>query len=96
MDARNIAVLLRGGLLPPASVSPAARRATRALRWRRVPLPRTRAALLTHLQPTHRQDTLPELGKQSASKANRASVAERFPAPAVPNSVAVDLALIAC
>ena len=38
IDARKIAVLLRGGLLPPASVSPAARRATRALRWRRVPL----------------------------------------------------------
>ena len=53
-------------------------------------------ALLTHLQPTNSQDTLPEMGKKIASKANRASVAERFPDPAVHQSVAGDLALIAC
>src|SRR4029434_7190596 len=44
IDAQNMAVLLRGGLLPQASGSPAAMRATRALRRRRMPLRRPRAA----------------------------------------------------
>jgi hypothetical protein len=44
-DAHKMAALLRGGLLPHASVSPAARRATRALLRRRTPLRRNRAAL---------------------------------------------------
>jgi hypothetical protein len=43
--APTIAVLRRGGLRPQASVSPAARRATRALLRRRRPLRPTRAAL---------------------------------------------------
>ena len=34
------------------------------------------------------------MGKKIASKANRAGVAERFPAPAVQKSIAVDLTLI--
>jgi hypothetical protein len=93
-DAHQIAVLRRGGMLPHASVSPAARRATRALRRRRRSLTRNRAALLTQVQPTHGQDHLPDLGKKIASKANRVGVAERFPAPAVPKSLAVALALI--
>jgi len=96
IDARKIAVFLRGGMIPQASVSPAAMRATRALLRRRLPLTRTRAALLTPIPPTNRQDTLPEMGKTSASKANRAGVAERFPDPAVHTSVEGDLALLAC
>src|SRR5215510_1401809 len=94
IDAQKIAVLLRGGMLPPASVSPAAMRATRALRRRRPHVRRQRAELLTHIQQTNRQYTLPEMGKKIASKANRDGVAERFPAPAVPKSIAVDLALL--
>ena len=94
--AQNIAVLRRGGMLPQASVSPAAMRATRALLRRRVPLTRTRAALLAHIQPPTRQDTLPESGQQLASKAHRDGVAERCPAPAVPKRVAVARALMAC
>ena len=43
MDAQKIAVLLRGGLLPQASVSPAALRATRDRVRRRRPLRRQRA-----------------------------------------------------
>jgi len=93
-DAQTIAVLLRGGRLPQASVSPAEMRATRDLLRRRLPLTRTRAALLAHLQHTNRQDNLPEMGKKIASKANRAGVAERCPEPAVQKSVAVDLALM--
>jgi len=92
--AQNIAGLLRGGMLPQASVSPAERRATRALLRRRVPLTRTRAELLAHIQHTTSQDHVPEMGQKIASKANRGGVAERFPDPAVPKRVAVDLALI--
>jgi transposase len=50
IDAQKIAVLLRGGMLPQASVSPAKMRATRDLLRRQMPLMRTRAELLTHIQ----------------------------------------------
>jgi len=93
-DAHKIAVLLRGGLLPPASVYPAAMRATRALLRRRMSLTRKRAELLAHIPNTNSQYTLPEIGKKLASKAHRDGVAERCPAPAVPKSMAVDLALL--
>jgi hypothetical protein len=56
---------------------------------------RKRAAWLTPIQHTKSQHNLPESGKKSAYKANRAGVGARFPAPAVPQSLAVDLALIA-
>jgi transposase len=94
IDAHKIAVLLRGGMLPQASVSPATMRATRDLLRRRMSRMRQRAELLTHIPNTHSQYNLPEIGKKIASKANRDGVAERFPAPAVPKSIAVDLALI--
>ena len=94
IDAHTIAVLRRGGMLPQASVYPAARRATRALRRRRRPLMRKRAELLTHIQNTNSQYNLPEIGKKIADKANRAGVAERFADPAVPKRLEVDLALI--
>jgi transposase len=93
IDAQNIAVLRRGGMLPQAYASPAERRATRDLRRRRRPLVRQRAALWTHGQQTTRQYHVPEIGKKIASKATRDGVAERFSAPAVPKSLAVDLAL---
>jgi len=93
-DAQKIAVLLRGGMLPHAYVYSAALRATRALLRRRIPLMRKRAELLTHVQQTHSQYNLPEIGKKIASKANRTGVAERLADPAVPKSVEVDLALI--
>jgi transposase len=94
IDAHKIAVLLRGGMLPQASVSPAAMRATRDLLRRRMPLMRTRAARLAHIQHTNSQSTLPEMGKTLASKGHRDGVAARFLAPAVHKSVEVDLALI--
>ena len=34
---------------------------------------------------------LPDIGKKIASKANREGVAERFPDPAVPKNIEVDL-----
>jgi len=67
IDAQKIAVLLRGGMLPQAYVSPAAMRATRDLLRRRRPLARTRGALLAHVHHTHRQDTRPAMGTKSAS-----------------------------
>jgi transposase len=93
-DAHQMAVLLRGGLLPQAHVSPAAMRATRALLRRRRSLTRKRAELLAHLQNTNSPYNLPEIGQKLAYTAHRAGVAERFPALAVHQSMAVDLALL--
>jgi len=92
-DAPTIAVLLRGGLRPQASVSPAPRCATRALGRRRTHLRRNRAALLAHVQPTTRHYHVPERGTKIASQAPRDGVAARCAAPAVPKSLEGDLAL---
>jgi len=94
IDAQKIAALLRGGMLPQASVSPAERRATRDLLRRRTHLMRKRAALLSHVQNTNSQSNLPEIGKKIAYQANREGVAERFADPAVQKTIEVDLALI--
>ena len=94
LDAHKIALLLRGGRLPQASVYPAEMRATRALVRRRMHVMRQRAALLTHIHHTQSQSKLPELGKTIADKANREGVAERFRDPAGHKSIAVDLALL--
>jgi transposase len=94
IEAKKIAVLLRGGMLPQASVYPAEMRATRDLLRRRRPLMRQRAEWLTHIHNTHSQDNRPAIGKKIAYKANRTGVAERFPDPAVQKSLEVDLALI--
>jgi hypothetical protein len=93
-DSQKIAVLLRGGMLPQADVDPAAMRAPRDLLRRRLHLTRKRAERLAPMQQTNSQDHLPEMGKKLAYQANRAGVAERFPDPAVPKSLAVDLGLI--
>jgi transposase len=55
LDAHKIAVLLRGGMLPQADVSPAAMRATRDLLRRRMPLARQRGELLAHVHHTNSQ-----------------------------------------
>jgi len=93
IDAHKIAVLLRGGMLPQASVSPAEMRATRDLLRRRMHLARKRGALLAHVHNTNSQYHLPAIGTKIASKANRDGVAERFADPAVQKSIEVDLAL---
>jgi transposase len=80
-------------MVPQAYGEPAERRATRDLLRRRLPLTRQRAAWLVHGQQTTSQSNLPESGKKLASKAHRNGVAERFPAPAVQTSVAVDRTL---
>jgi transposase len=92
-DAHKIAVLRRGGMLPQAYVYPAAMRATRDWLRRRIHLMRKRAELLAHIQHTNTQYNLPEIHKKLAYKANRAGVAERFPEPAVQQSIEADRAL---
>jgi len=94
IDSQKIAALLRGGMLPQASVYPAKMRATRDLIRRRMPLAHQRAELLAHVQNTNSQYNLPAIGKKIASKANREGVAERFADAAVQKSIEVDLALI--
>jgi hypothetical protein len=94
IDAQKIAALLRGGMLPKAYVSPAAMRAPRDLLRRRTHLMHKRAALLAHVHNTNAQYHLPEIGKQIASTATRAGVAERFDEAAVQNNMEVALALI--
>jgi hypothetical protein len=94
IDSQKIAALLRGGMLPQASVYPAEMRATRDLLRRRTHLMRKRAELLSHVQHTNRQYNLPEIGKKIAYKANRDGVAERFEEAAVQKTIAVDLGLI--
>jgi transposase len=93
-DSQKIAALLRGGLLPQASVSPAAMRATRDLLRRRMPLAHKRAELLAHVHKTHSQYNLPAIGKKLASKATRDGGAERCADPAVHKRIEVALALI--
>src|SRR5262249_37847130 len=92
--SQKMAVRLRGGMLPQASGSPAERRATRDRVRRRLPLMRPRAARLAPVHTPNSPYHLPEIGQQSASKANRDGVAERYAAPAVPKSMAVALALM--
>jgi transposase len=91
IDSQKIATLLRGGMLPKASVYPAEMRATRDLLRRRTHLMRQRAALLAHVQHTNSQYNLPEIGQKIAYKANREGVAERFDDPAVQKTIAIDL-----
>ena len=92
IDAHQIAVRRRGGMLPHAYGSPASRRATRD-RWRRrMSRLRPRAALLTPVQQPNSQDNLPESGQKLAYQAKREGVAERFPDPAGQQRLEVDLA----
>lgn len=60
-----------------------------------MPLTRTRAERLAHVQQTNRQYHRPALREQPVDQAKRAGLAPRFPAPAVQKRVAGDLALIA-
>jgi transposase len=55
IDSQKIAVLLRGGMLPQAYVSPAAMRSTRDLLRRRTHVMRKRAELLAHIHNTNSQ-----------------------------------------
>jgi hypothetical protein len=94
IDAQKIAILLRGGMRPQAYGSPAELRPPRDVLRRRIHLMRKRAEVLTPIQNTNSQYTVPEIGKKIAYKANRAGVAARVADPAVHKSIEVALALI--
>jgi transposase len=94
IEARKIAVLLRGGMFPQAYVYPAEMRATRDLLRRRCHLARKRAELFAHIHTTNSQYNLPEIGKRLAHKANREDVAEHFPDPGVRKAIEVEVSLI--
>lgn len=94
IDAHKIAALLRGGMIPMAYVYPPKMRSTRDLLRRRMHLTRKRAELLAHIQNTHYQYNLPEIGKKIAYKANRQGVAERFTDESVRKSIELDLKLL--
>jgi transposase len=96
IDAKKIAVLLRGGMLPQAYVYPRGMRETRDLLRRRTYLVRRRAEALTHLVNTNSQYNHPPLAKKLAYAANRAEIdlPARFSDPSVKRNVQLDLSLI--
>jgi hypothetical protein len=89
IEAPTSAVLRRGGRLPPAAGSPAARRATRDLRRRRRHLRRHRAARFSPVHHPTRQAHRPPLGQTIASKAQRTGGADRCGAPAGQHRMAI-------
>lgn len=93
IDSQKIAVLLRGGMLPIASVYPANRRATRDLLRRRNHLIRKRAELSAHIPNTRSQYNLPDFWGRIAKPQHRAGIVERFAEPSVPKMIATDLAV---
>ena len=94
IDALKIATLLRGGTLPQAYVYPRKMRTTRDLLRRRSHFVRKRAELLSHIQNTNSQYTLPPIAEGIAYKKNREGLAQRFEEESVQQSIAVDLELI--
>ena len=94
IDARKIAVLLRGGMIPMAYIYPSEMRSTRDLLRRRMHLVRKRAELLAHVQNTNYQYNLPEIGKRIDRKSNREGVSDLFPDVSVRKSIELDLTLL--
>lgn len=91
IDAHKIAGRRRGGMIPMASVYPPQMRATRDRLRRRRHRMRKRAELLAHVQHTHSQDCLPEIGPKIAYQAHREGIAERFDQASARTSIEVDL-----
>jgi hypothetical protein len=96
LDSFKIATLVRGGLLPQASVYPAAMRSTRDVLRRRLHLRlvRNRGQLLAHIQNTRAQYNLPVFERRLAYPADRDGVPDYFSDPSVRKSIEVDLALL--
>jgi hypothetical protein len=81
-------------MMPMAYVYPPEMRATRDLLRRRCHLMRKRAELLAHIQHTHSQYNLLEIGTKRAYQANRQGVEDHFPEPSVRKTFEMDVALI--
>jgi transposase len=93
IDARKIAVLLRGGTLAQAYVYPPEMRATRDLLRRRLFFVRKRGELFAHVRTTSHQYNLTIPPGQLLYQCNRARVPEIFDDPIVRTSVEADLEL---
>jgi transposase len=94
IDGHKIAVLLRGGMLPQASVYPVEMRATRDLLRRRCHLRRKLAELLAHIYHPNSQYNLPDFGTKLAYKANREGVEAYCPDPRMRKTSEVEVSLI--
>src|SRR5262249_42915406 len=96
IDAKKIAVLFRGGMLPHAYVYPKGMRETRHLLRRRTFLPRKGAEPLAPLQNPNSQYNHPPLTKKLSYARNRAELdfPARFADASVRKNVEVDLALL--
>jgi transposase len=96
IDSHKIAALLRGGLIPQASVYPRRMRATRDLLRRRNHLMPKRAEVYAHIQHTSSQYHLSEPLGRIAQPQSRRGLLERFEHRCVQKNMAVDLALVDC
>jgi len=98
IDAKKIATLLRGGMIPMAYVYPSEMRSTRDLFRRRMHFMRKRAELLGHIQNTNSQYNLPEIGQRISRRCDReklgGSLIARFDDPSVRKSIEVDVGLL--
>jgi hypothetical protein len=96
LDAHQRAALRRGGLLPQADVDPRRMRATRALWRRRHPRRHTPAEVDAPIQhtgrPSHRGAPVGRMAKPQ----NRRGLLARGEHAGVQQTIAVDLALVAC
>jgi transposase len=96
LDAHKIAALLRGGLIPQADVDPRRMRAPRDRLRRRHHLRHTRAEWFAPIQHTASQDHLGEPVGRMATPQNRRGLLERCAHGCVPQTMALDLALVDC
>ena len=94
LDARKLAVMLRGGAYPVAYAYPAGMRSTRDLLRRRTNLVRFRADLLAHVANTNSQANLSAMALGGRRRAAAPQVFERLQDPMTRRSVELDLAII--
>jgi transposase len=93
-DARNIALLLKGGVLPLAYPYPAQRRSLRDLLRARLRFVRLRARTYGHVHTALRQLNLPPVSNDVKYKSKRQAIAESIPDPHARRSVEADLELL--
>jgi transposase len=94
LDSHNIAILLRGGMIPMAYVYPSEMRSTRDLLRRRMHFMYKRSELLSHIQNTRSQYNLPEFNKCISRKRNRTDISEQFEDLSVRKSIELNLSLL--
>jgi transposase len=94
VDSHKLAVLLRGGVIPQADVYNPEMRPTRDLLRRRLSFSRRRAELLTHIQNTFHQYSLPPPPRgRMIHASHRQKIADCFQDQAIRRSIEADLQL---